>query len=202
MTECNWFVDHGGTQELWPTVTHFPRTTPRPYRLYRLLTDLEDLLSHTLDDQQRLEAIYPLVRCFLADSAWLQYFPIAPNPDTGWAVEILYDEPDFPLTVQLVAWHPQQVSPIHNHGCWGLVALLRGQEENRFWGRSPADPNQLVTAGRQVLDAGDLIGFMPDTIHQVEALGNEPTVSFNIYGETDYDQRFEFDLTNGTATNF
>jgi len=43
---------------------------------------------------------------------------------------------------------------------------------------------------------------MPDAIHRVEALGDEPAISFNLYGETNYEQRFEFDPVNSTAKNF
>jgi predicted metal-dependent enzyme (double-stranded beta helix superfamily) len=41
-----------------------------------------------------------------------------------------------------------------------------------------------------------------DAIHHVAALGDEPTISFNLYGETDYDRRFDFDPIQGTAQNF
>ncbi|ANV89013.1 cupin [Picosynechococcus sp. PCC 7117] len=201
MAPQTWFIDRGGTQELWPA-TESPTSEIQPYRLYRFLTDLEDLLNREPGDRQRLQALYPLVQRLLQSSEWLQLIPIAPDPKTGWAVEILYDEPDFPLTVQLVAWEPQRVSPIHNHGCWGLVALLQGQEENQFWRRSPGDSTQLVEAGSLVLNPGDLVCLMPDAIHRVKALGTTPTISFNVYGETDYDQRFEFDLDQGRATNF
>jgi predicted metal-dependent enzyme (double-stranded beta helix superfamily) len=43
---------------------------------------------------------------------------------------------------------------------------------------------------------------MPAAIHHVEAIGDEPTLSFNLYGETNYSQRFEFDPGQGTAKNF
>ena len=201
MAPQNWFIDRAGTQEPWLTVEP-PTSGAQPYRLYRFLTDLEDLLKREPGDRQRLQALYPLVQRLLQSSEWLQLIPIAPDPKTGWAVEILYDEPDFPLTVQLVAWEPQRVSPIHNHGCWGLVALLQGQEENRFWRRAPGDSTQLVEAGSLVLNPGDLVCLMPDAIHRVKALGTTPTISFNVYGETDYDQRFEFDLDQGRATKF
>jgi predicted metal-dependent enzyme (double-stranded beta helix superfamily) len=44
--------------------------------------------------------------------------------------------------------------------------------------------------------------FLPDAIHQIEAIGEEPTMSFNLYGETNYDQRFEFDVEKATAQIF
>ncbi|MEM1369934.1 MAG: cupin, partial [Cyanobacteria bacterium P01_H01_bin.15] len=39
-------------------------------------------------------------------------------------------------------------------------------------------------------------------IHSVEPLGDEPAVTFNLYGETDFAQRFEFDALKHTAWNF
>jgi predicted metal-dependent enzyme (double-stranded beta helix superfamily) len=130
--------------------------------------------------------------------------PIQPNPETGWAVVTLYDEPMFPLTVQMVAWAPGVASPIHNHACWGLVALISGQEKNTFWQRSPCDqfPDRIQLKGEQILGAGDIMTFLPDAIHQVTAMGETPTVSFNIYGETDYDRRWEFDLMAQSARIF
>lgn len=200
MTGKNWFVDNQGKREIWSAITEY-ENPDQPYRLYRFLTDLEDVLNQEATDYGRLQKIYPLVHRLLNDSPWFQVIPLVPDPETGWAVEMLYDEPDFPLTIQLVAWQPQAVSPIHNHGCWGLVALLQGQEKNTFWQRDP-DTDQLILRGEEILEMGDLICLMPETIHRVEALGSQPTISFNVYGETDYDQRFQFDLTTGIATNF
>ena len=171
------------------------------YRLYRFLTDLEDILLSFDDDCKRLEAIRPLVRRLLISSEWLQYEFINPNPETGWSVVTLYDEPDYPLTVQTVAWYPGQVSPIHNHATWGIVALLGGQEKNTLW-KQVDDNGRIEKSGEVILNPGEIISFTPDAIHHVEALGDEPTISFNLYGETDYDQRFEFDLAQGTRKNF
>jgi predicted metal-dependent enzyme (double-stranded beta helix superfamily) len=106
--------------------------------------------------------------------------------------------------VQLVAWAPGVQSPIHNHASWGVVALLSGQENNTFWQRSPTPefPDRIERVGDRLLSPGNILCLMPDTIHQVEALGKQPTISFNVYGETNYDQRFEFDLKHNTAHVF
>ncbi|MGQ9873409.1 cysteine dioxygenase family protein [Leptodesmis sp.] len=130
--------------------------------------------------------------------------PLEPDPDLGWEVTMLYDEPFFPLTVQLVAWAPGVTSPIHNHATWGVVALLSGQEKNTFWQRSPTSEfsDRIELAADLLLSPGGILCLMPDAIHQVEAIGDQPTISFNLYGETNYDQRFEFDLNRFTAKNF
>jgi len=203
MTEQDWFVTHEGQCEPWEVISP-PETLTQPYRLYRFLTDVEDILTAVSDDRLRLQSICPLVRKLLTSSSWLQMVPLHPDPVTGWEVSMLYDEPFFPLTVQLVAWAPGVQSPIHNHASWGVVALLSGQENNTFWQRSPTleFPDRIERVGDHLLSPGYILCLMPDAIHQVEALGEQPTISFNVYGETNYDQRFEFDLKQNTAHVF
>ncbi|MGF1539044.1 MAG: cupin [Pleurocapsa sp.] len=201
--ECeNWIVRDDGICE-----AYYPPETPLtadPYRLFRFLTDLEDLIHQNPDDLAKLKAIAPLVRNLLTSSYWLQLEYLEPNPQVGWSVKTLYKEPDYPLTVQTVAWLPGQVSKIHNHAAWGLVALISGQEKNQFWRRSPSVefPDRLELIGEKILEPGEIITFMPDAIHSVEAMGEEPTISFNLYGRTDYPKRYQFDIVNHTATNF
>ncbi|MEB3295051.1 MAG: cupin [Synechococcales bacterium] len=200
----DWLVDETGCCLPLLAKDLGPLALDVPYRLYRFLTDLEDVLRSTVDPLLQLQQIAPLVRRLLDEASWLEVLPIAPNPETGWEVVTLYDEPMFPLTVQLVAWAPGTRSPIHNHGCWGLVALLSGEEQNTFWRREPTleQPDRIIQVGEHQLQAGEMVTFFPDAIHQIQALGCQPTISFNLYGETDYDRRFEFDSERATATLF
>lgn len=203
LTNQDWLITDAG-EAINCTNTIQEDFVEQSYRLYRFLTDLEDILTNVEGDRDRLKAIRPLVRKLLNNNPWLLTEYEAPDPELGWSVTMLYDEPDFPLTVQTVAWLPGQVSPIHNHGTWGLVALISGQEKNTFW--QETDPSNFTSNIKQVgeltLNPGDIIGFLPNTIHHVKALGDEATISFNLYGETDYEQRFEFDSVNSTKTNF
>jgi predicted metal-dependent enzyme (double-stranded beta helix superfamily) len=220
MTTIEWLVDRNGTplplqtQTIKPTTTE-PTTTEstttesttaatndQPYRLYRFLTDVEDILTRFHDPIQQLQQISPRVQQLLESSSWLQVMPIAPDPETGWSVITLYDEPMFPLTIQMVAWAPGSQSPIHNHGCWGLVAIISGQEKNQFWQRdaTSTQPDRITPTASHTLQAGEIMAFLPEAIHQITAIGDQPTISFNLYGETDYDQRFEFDPSNDQAT--
>ncbi len=198
----NWIVLNDSSKE-----AYYPAEKEldiNPYRLFRFLTDLEDILIDIPDDRDRLKAIMPLVRHLLATSYWLQMEYEQPSPKTGWSVKMLYREPEYPLTVQMVAWQPGGISPIHNHGAWGIVAIVSGTEKNRFWKRSPTaeHPDRPELVEEQILEPGEIIGFMPDAIHSVESIGDEPTISFNIYGETDYQKRYQFDPKTYTAQNF
>ena len=199
----DWLVNNRGDCSAYE-VPKDGQETNKPYRLYRFLTNLEDILTEISEDSQRLKAITPLVRSLLTSSDWLQGEYLEPDPEQGWSVLMLYDEPDFPLTIQTVVWLPGKVSPIHNHATWGLVALISGKEKNTFWRRAgdKAFPDKLVKVGEKILLPGDIISFLPDAIHSVEALDEEPTITFNIYGETDYSQRFEFDPVTHQSSTF
>lgn len=203
MTEQDWFVKDNG--QCFPCEIEFNQTElSHPYRLYRFLTELEDILNSITDDYLRLKAIRPLVRKLLTTTDWIQILALDLDPHNSWEVLTLYNEPSFPLTVQLVAWAPNMTSPIHNHGCWAMVALLSGEEKNTFWQRTPTLelPDQIKPVETRVLYPGDILSMTANTIHHVEVTGNEPTISFNLYGHTNYQQRFEFDPLNCTAKNF
>lgn len=204
MTGKTWIVTNAGQCE--PLETDLDVVTlPTPYRLYHFLSDLDSILRQESDDRARLSEICPRVQHLLTESPWitLQYSP--PHPQRGWSVSTLYDEPGYDLTVQMVAWAAGQKSTIHNHGAWGVVALTDGSEQNTFWQRTLTDsdhPDAIAQVGHCDLKPGDIISFLPDAIHRVEALGSQPTVSFNLYGVTDYAARRKFDLATQTASKF
>lgn len=198
----NWLVYPDGRCETFgDSRTEEPETV---YRLYRFLSELDDILLATTDERQRLQQAAPLVRKLLTSSYWLQ-MEFKPPPETpGWSVNFLYREYGWPLTAQMVAWLPGNPSPIHNHGAWGIVAIVGGSEKNTIWRRSPTEeyPDRIEQVAELTLIPGDIATFLPGAIHNVDPVGEEMVVSFNLYGETDFDQRFEFDAKQHAAKRF
>jgi predicted metal-dependent enzyme (double-stranded beta helix superfamily) len=177
-----------------------------PYRLYRFLSDVDDVLETIPDDLGRVRAIAPLVHHLLTESDWLTLEHLPPDPKKGWSVLMLYKEPDYPLTIQTVVWEPGRRSPIHNHATWGIVAIIDGDEKNILWqrtdGKKQAGKAQISRVEEKVLEPGDIICFTSDAIHCVEAVSQEPTITFNVYGVTDFPKRLRFDPGTATAKNF
>jgi predicted metal-dependent enzyme (double-stranded beta helix superfamily) len=175
-----------------------------PYRFHRFLTEVEDLLEAAIDETNCLSQLRLLVRRLVTNSYWIQTQYAEPNPITGSGTIVLYDEIGYPLTVQISTFLPGTRSSIHNHGNWGIVAVLKGEEKNTIWKRTPDPqfPNWIEPTAEGILLPGDIISFTPDAIHCVEALGDEPTVTFSIYGETHHSKRFEFDPATRTAKIF
>jgi predicted metal-dependent enzyme (double-stranded beta helix superfamily) len=175
-----------------------------PYRFHRFLTEVEDVLEASIDETDCLPQLRQLVRRLITNSYWLQTQYAEPNPDTGSGVIMLYDEIGYPLTVQIATYLPGTTSTVHNHGTWGIIAVLHGEEENRLWKRiqDPQFPDRLEPIADVRLLPGDIISFTPDAIHCVTAVGDEPTVTFSLYGETHHSKRFEFDVIHHTAKRF
>ncbi|MBD2692296.1 cupin [Anabaena catenula] len=199
----DWFVAGDGEHQICKSARIWDLLRDN-YRLYRFLTEVEDVLNNVEDESTRLPEIRMLVRRLIINSYWVNSQFLEPDSKAGTSVLLLYDELGFPLTVQTVTFAPGTISNIHNHGTWGVVAVLKGEEKNTFWRRSshPEFPDQIEKTGEINLFPGDIISFAPDTIHCVQAVGEEPTVTFNIYGETDPKKRFEFDIINHIAKKF
>lgn len=196
----NWLVTDDGSCTSFGTIETEP--PKRTYRMYRFLTEMEDVLDRESDDAKRVQAIIPLVRKLLISSYWLQMEYKEPSPKTGWSVNFLYREHEYPLTVQMVAWAPGTRSKIHNHATWGIVAMVGGQEKNIFWKQDEADPKTITEVGDQVLYPGDIIGFTSNAVHRVAPMGDEPTISFNLYGVTDRSKRWKYDDETLEASKF
>ncbi|TAE59036.1 MAG: cupin [Nostocales cyanobacterium] len=199
----DWFIPGNGQYQECQTVREWDLLREN-YRLYRFLTEVEDTINQVENETDFLPKLRMLVRRLITNSYWIKNQKLAPDPKTGTSVLLLYDELGFPLTVQTVMFEPGTKSNIHNHGTWGIVAILKGQEKNTFWRPDPnlEFPDKIEKVGELNLNPGDIISFTEETIHQIEATGDQPTVTFNIYGETDSQKRYEFDIINNIAKKF
>lgn len=177
-----------------------------PYHFHRFLTEVEDLLRQgAKHSDDCLPELHRLVRKLVLNSYWLQtQRPELAQREEETSVLNLYDEIGYPLTVQVESRLPGSQSPVHNHGTWGIVAVLQGRESNQLWhpDPTPAQPDKISAAAEKVLMPGDIISFTPAAIHSIQAVSEVPLVTFNLYGETHSKRRFEFDLVTQQAKNY
>jgi predicted metal-dependent enzyme (double-stranded beta helix superfamily) len=194
-----WIANHQGFAQVYPDYRIW-NLLQESYHFHRFLTEVEDILQFQFQDSSESEENYlvfirKLVRKLIINSYWIQNQYLKPCQKLGVSILNLYDEIGFPLTVQSVTFLPGFSSPTHNHGTWGVVAILKGQEKNTFWQQvyDPTLGTKIIPTGDIILMPGDIISFTPNAIHQIEAISDEPLVTFNLYGETQANQRFEFD---------
>ncbi|QDZ39914.1 cupin [Euhalothece natronophila Z-M001] len=178
------------------------------YRLYRFLTEVEDRInlavSQGTDEETLLSQLRPLVRKLILNCSVVQSSCHQLNQNQENAVAMLYDELGLPITIQTEINCLGEKSPIHNHGTWGIVAVLKGQQKNWFWRRNPTEnhPNRIEYVGEKIIQQGEIISFTSEAIHRIEAVGEEATITLNLYGETEANKRFQFDDEKQTAKAF
>ncbi len=202
----DWIVTDNGHCESRPTPREWDLIR-ETYYFHEFLTEIITLLRdvrNEADEWEYLPQIRMRVRQLTINSYWLHTQYPQPCPKTGIATRTLYDEIGYPLTVQTAVFSPGVSSNIHNHGTWGVVAVLLGQEKHTFWKRvaDPQFPHRIELVGEKILNAGEIVSFTPHAIHQVTAIGDEPAFSFTLYGDTQPRSRFIFDPIKHTAKPF
>ena len=112
----------------------------------------------------------------------------------GYARNLIRDDPDQGLSLYALVWRPGQWTPVHDHGSWGVVGVLRGVLEERSYIRAGAhDANvragdsgiELQRGGVILIGAGSVTSFVPnpDHIHLTGVGADRPqAVSLHLYG--------------------
>ena len=207
MKTADWLVKEDGVCLLCKSVREWDLLTEE-YRLYRFLTEVEDNIrlaaNEERDEETSLSGLRMLVRKLILNCYTVKTRLPEPNQETGTSVVMLHDEVGFPMTIQTEMNLPGTTSPIHNHGTWGVIMVLQGKQKNTFWKRTPTKefPNRIDRVGERIIEPGDIISFTTEAIHSIEAVGDEPTITFNLYGETHGSKRFQFALDKYTAKHF
>ena len=94
------------------------------------------------------------------------------------------------LSLFALVWLPGQWTPVHDHGTWGVVGIVRGILEERSYmsatGEIVADSGiRLKRGGVILLNPGSVSSFVPnpDHIHMTGVPGDrEPCISLHLYG--------------------
>ncbi|MDJ0649343.1 MAG: cupin [Xenococcaceae cyanobacterium MO_188.B19] len=207
MKTADWLVKEDGVCLLCKSVREWDLLAEE-YRLYRFLTEVEDNIrlaaNEERDEETSLSGLRMLVRKLILNCYTVKTRLPEPNQETGISVVILHDEVGFPMTIQTEMNLPGTTSPIHNHGTWGVIMVLQGKQKNTFWKRAPTMefPNRIDRVGEGIIEPGDIISFTTEAIHSTEAVGDEPTITFNLYGETHGGKRYQFNIEKQTAKHF
>ena len=94
------------------------------------------------------------------------------------------------LSLFALVWLPGQWTPVHDHGCWGVVGVVRGLLEERSYMSATGDIAsdsgiRLKRGGVFLLNPGSVSSFVPnpDHIHKTGvAKTRETCVSLHLYG--------------------
>ena len=69
-------------------------------------------------------------------------------------------------------------TPAHNHTTWAVIVGVTGEEQNRFYDRSPE--GGVREKGRAVVRQGTGVAFLPEDLHSIHI--DAPLLNFHMYG--------------------
>jgi len=162
--------------------------------------DLRAAVAQAGAEADVLERVQPLLARFAQSRSWLKPEHSACDPDQGFGVHVLHEEPDHGLWVVAVSWLPRRGPPPHDHGTWAVIAGIEGKEENVIWRRAAG---RLVPTDTRIVGPGQLIAFPQGAIHSVVNRGERTSLSLHVYGRNqNHAQRSRFDAETGAETAF
>lgn len=175
------------------------------------INDIEVAVRSESDDAAVVKKVTPLLSQFLEherSNAGAIPARFKQSLSAHYAQYLLYKSEDNAVCVVSVVWSPGQVSPVHDHGTWGVIGVLQNREREttylRVDDRSREGYAELQAAGTRVVGPGDITEVLPpDDIHRVGNAGQEVAISVHVYG-ADIGSRIRrvFDLEGGTMTPF
>ena len=174
----------------------------------QLAAGLRAICASHREEAEILARAAPLVsQAALARASWLEECMFEADPEQGFGVRVLHEEPGHGLTIMAVSWLPYRGAPPHDHGTWAVVAGVVGNERNEFYlrtdDRSRERHADLRQIGREWCSVGEVI-VMPDgLIHSVTNQSGAVSLSLHVYGRNpNTTGRSQFDLERHTETPF
>lgn len=182
-------------------------TTDR-YSIPQLAADLRRLRTEVDDEHRLLAALRPLaLRAAESRNHWFEERMLSPDPEQGFSLFPLSEEPDHTLAVFALSWLPGRGTPPHDHGTWAVVAGVLGPERNTFWRRRDDGTRpgyaDLEQVGTKAFGPGQVLAMPTGVIHEVWNETDSVTVSLHVYGmHINHTGRSKFDPATRTASPF
>jgi predicted metal-dependent enzyme (double-stranded beta helix superfamily) len=178
------------------------------YPIRDLVRDLRQITSETTNEHEILSRVRPLARqAALSKDLWLEKQHYAADPEQGFGLHTLHEEPDHSLAVFAVSWLPNRGAPPHNHGTWAVVVGVDGPEKNVFFERTDDGSRpgyaELKKIGEKIFDFGDVLAMPSGGLHSIWNESEAVSVSLHIYGRhLNFTGRSQFDPNKRTETPF
>jgi predicted metal-dependent enzyme (double-stranded beta helix superfamily) len=175
------------------TETSEPATALRDY-----VVGVEDCLDRRPAMPALIKEVSVLTKGIVQDGSWLGEEHRRSSPD-HYTRHLLHRDRKNRFIVLSVVWLPGQGTPIHDHGCWGVMGVVDGELEvinyERMDDGTVAGHAEVREASGIETSTGGVSYVLPPyhEIHRVANRSERPTLTVHIYGR-DIDEVSVFDL--------
>jgi len=139
--------------------------------------------AHASDERRILAEGGKLLGALVSHDDWLPE-EFARAAADSYRQYLLYCDPRERFSVVSFVWGPGQKTPVHDHTVWGLVGVLRGEEQCEEYG-APVAGQPMRPRGAHRIRPGEVDRVSPTVgdVHVVSnALGDRPSISIHVYG--------------------
>ena len=134
-------------------------------------------------------------------------FPVKDGDGTS-SLYLLSEDENHEYAFYVVSERHGNMSPPHDHTTWAVIAGVEGEELNKFYERLDDGQEkglaEISESHTEVVSVGTGVALMPDDIHSIHCLVEQPTLNFHLYGLSieHLPNRKSFNMTSGTYKYF
>jgi 3-mercaptopropionate dioxygenase len=148
-----------------------------------------------------------LLEPLVSHRGWLAAETSVPVPGKPYSQYLLHLSPDCGWSLVSFVWPAGSSTPVHDHGCWGVVGVYQGEETEIGFlvaGDREAGPVTLEPGSSRTMRPGDVATLLPpDDVHRVSNEGDGTAISIHVYGsDIGRMRRHSFDPATGNVTPF
>ncbi len=136
----------------------------------------------TAGETETVSCVVTAMRELVVSDTWLDDTCAVPHPQF-YQQYLLHADPKGRFSVVSFVWGPGQKTPVHDHGTWGVIGMLRGAEIGQAYRQQ--DGAIVADGPEERLEPGDTAVVSPATgdIHQVRnAFDDRVSISIHAYG--------------------
>lgn len=158
--------------------------------LVGFIGDCETVVARLEGAADRVTAVAPLMQRLLVEAETFLSPDHYRSESEHYSRNAIHIAPSGNLSLFALVWLPGQWTPVHDHGSWGVVGIVRGVLEERSYmsasGEITDDTGiRLKRGGVILLNPGSVSSFVPnpDHIHMTGVPQERNTcVSLHLYG--------------------
>jgi predicted metal-dependent enzyme (double-stranded beta helix superfamily) len=175
-------------------------------RLRGFVQEMTQLVQrHGGDEPRMLDEGERCLRALISHDDWLPDEFAQPSTQ-GYRQYLLYCDPLERFSVVSFVWLPGQRTPIHDHTVWGLVGVMRGEEQCEEYAEPARAAGSPRPSATHRVRPGDVDRVSPriGDVHVVSNAGHDgPAISIHVYGANiGAVRRHTFDPETGAAREF
>lgn len=177
-------------------------------RLREFADRVDRLLDDERDDRAVTSAVARLVEDLVSERDWLDESFQHPLPGKPYSQYPLHVDEDRRWSVVCFVWPAGSITPVHDHGVWGVVGIYKGQERETGFERVEASAREhriRIRPDRSTTMMPGEVSLVlpPNDIHTVENTGSGVAVSIHVYGaDIGRHSRHAFDRDTGEVAEF